>query len=770
MRRYRSHISFRRVVAGVFLLSFVGCTDQKEPPPELASVVDVDMKSVKDVLTQRGQLDATLFANEVQAQEYEQAFVRLWDDLRADDPYRVLAGFPFETLIVPKLGGGERKDWGAGEIRSYRPKDTETLDHAQYETRLRTLSRQLRIVQTEWHHSKFEPASDGKPARSIVSAELHVAHARGQLRFVVRSKLTVEWSDKRDRYGHPVPRSIDATETELFEKRGKPMFEHLMTVDPSKIPPADRAPGIFLLLYDLNGDGLTEIILAGPNLVYWNRGGGQFDQAEFLADGSYWLAAAGILADFDGDRRTDFLAIPVYDGLLRLYKGDGLGRFPSIPRKVFDQRVVHAQVLSAGDVDSDGDLDLFVGQWKPPYFQGAMPTPFYDALDGPPDYLLENDGKGNFKDITERALLSAKRHRRTYSSSLVDLDDDGDLDLMAVCDFAGLDLYRNDGGGYFSDVTDRWVDERHAFGMAHTLGDFDGDGQLDFYMIGMSSTTARRLEQLGLHRPDFEDYAKHRMPMAFGNRMYLARGGRFVAPKHPLQVARTGWSWGCTSTDFDNDGDADIYVANGHISGKSSKDYCTRYWCHDIYAGSSENDVVLDQFFKEESKSELGEISWNGYEHNVLYLNDGNQGFLNASFLLGAAFEYDARAVASEDLDGDGRRDLLVVEHNVQKARDYLHVYLNRSETSGSWIGVRLAQGRRGPALMGTKVLARSGTRNWIYRVVSGDSNNAQHAPTVHFGLGQVAQIDEIEIRWPDGQVTRLKQPQLGIYHTVESP
>ena len=136
---------------------------------------------------------------------------------------------------------------------------------------------------------------------------------------------------------------------------------------------------------------------------------------------------------------------------------------------------------------------------------GSMPTPYYNANDGYPDALLINDGNGSFTDNTEVAGLASKRNRRTYSASFADLDGDNDLDLFCVCDFSGIDVYYNDGNGYFKDMTDQLVKERHGFGMGHTISDFNGDGILDIFMVGMSSTTARRLDRLNLGRKGFED-------------------------------------------------------------------------------------------------------------------------------------------------------------------------------------------------------------------------------------------------------------------------
>jgi hypothetical protein len=757
----------------VWLAILSGCTEDPAATPDEPADVERPPTSVEEIVAQRSQLDTTVFSDEVQAQTYERAFVRLWDQLLAGDAFTVLKAFPFDTFLLGKFDSPERQDWGVGEMKFYRTMEpSESLSHDQYVRRLDALEfDDWNIVQTEWHHSRFEPATDGHAARSVVSAELHVAHDRRDHRFIIRAKLKVQWSGRRDSEGVPIAAVIDATQVEVIEREGRPMFEEILTVDPTRVPPA-RIPRISpLLLHDLDGDGLSEIVLAGCNLVYWNRGDGQFEHGEFLSHGFPELANAGILADFDGDGWVDFLGVAKTDNHLRFFSGSSGGRFTTPSRKCFSEKLVEPQTMTAGDVDGDGDLDLFIGQWKPPYVKGTMPTPFYDALDGPPDYLLENDGSGNFTDVTQRANLAAKRTRRTYSASLVDLDDDGDLDLIAVCDFAGLDLYRNDGAGRFSDVTGDWVDERHAFGMSHATGDFDGDGRLDLYMVGMSSTTARRLDQLGLNRPGFEQHAKYRMPMAYGNRMLLGRDGRFLAADNQDQVARTGWSWGCTATDFDNDGDLDLYVANGHLSGKSTKDYCTRYWCHDIYAGGSQPDKTLSEFFSTKLYPALGhEVSWNGYEHNVLFLNRKGGEFLNAAFLLGAAFEFDSRAVASDDLDGDGRRDLLVVEYDASAFRQYLHVLANRSESEGNWIGVRLIPRRGGPSPMGAKVIARSGSRRWIHHVVSGDSFSTQHAFVAHFGLGSVKQVDSVEIYWPGGRVSRLKRPATGTYHRVQSP
>jgi hypothetical protein len=422
-------------------------------------------------------------------------------------------------------------------------------------------------------------------------------------------------------------------------------------------------------------------------------------------------------------------------------------------------------VITAGDMDSDGDLDVWLGQYQAPYRSGQMPTPYYDANDGHPAFLLRNDGSGKFEDVTESAGLQAKRFRRTYSASFVDLDDDRDLDLVVISDFSGVDVYQNNGNGQFTDVTRTMVDERHAFGMSLTFGDYNSDSRLDFLMIGMSSTTARRLHRLGLGRDDFPKHQSMRPAMGYGNRMYLAENDTFRQATFNDQVARTGWSWGTTSRDFDNDGDRDVYVANGHISGSTAKDYCTRFWCHDIYSVDSKPDPALDAFFQMTFPVSPTSMSWNGFEHNVLLWNRDGQGFANIGFLAGVAFEFDSRNVIGDDLDGDGRVDLVVVSFHGNSGQAAVHVIQNKIETDSNWIGLRL--GHLPGSGIGATVRLMTPDRVFRDVVVAGDSLLSQHAPTVHFGLGTATQIDAIEVTWPGGKTIRISKPAINRYHEI---
>ena len=750
--------------AFVFCL-FCSCNKSEEKTEENAATES--NKALVELQKEREELDKTVFADETKAVQHEQVFITLWDRLRNEDPLKVLNQFEFKTLIFGNLTPQESPDWGIEGITIGALNGTEKkITREQYQILINNFHDEgWRLNQSEWHHSKFIPAENNEPARSIVSCEMHCTSSKEEKRVIIRGKIKVTWSINEGE--DPTPNTIDINDLQIITRQGKKIFQEAMNADP-KIEAPRRFPRFSpIMVYDLDGDGLNEIIAGGCNLIYKNQGDGKYTKKDFLLNPIVRPAEAGLLADMNGDGNVDFIGGNSVDGSLLLFLGDKKG-FNKAPIKFNIPPLQGLHALSAADIDGDNDLDLFVGQWKAPYIGGSMPTPYYDANDGYPDYLLRNDGNNIFIDITDQSGLAKKRDRRTFSASLVDLNFDTHPDLVVVADFSGLDFYINDGKGNFTDKTADFGDEKYAFGMSHTFGDWDGDGIQDLCLVGMSSTTARRLDGLGITKPGYEKYSLMRAPMTYGNRLYTRDSkGNFTQPKFTASAARSGWSWGCTATDFDLDGDTDLYVVNGHISGNSAKDYCTRFWCHDLYTGNSKPNTVLDDLFQTELLSGLGkDFSWNGFEHNAMYLNQSGKDFLNAGFLLGSAFEYDSRSVLATDMDENGTQDLIVVEYNAKTMSQRLHIYKNTIDSDNSWIGINLADNQY-TSPVGSVITARSQSRNWSKIIVNGDGFTSQGPSRAHFGLGKIKELSEIEVVWPNGKKTILKNPKINQYHQV---
>jgi hypothetical protein len=730
--------------------------------------VDQMLSRLMAIEAKEKEVAETVWAEELIAQRAGQVFERFWDLFNASiDRWELAAAFTSDSWLLPQFATPVRVAHG---IQLCEPVRHVRLSAAEWPTYLRSFEQAgWRPVQLEFRHNRCE-VTEGRPVRSQLHFEVHLEQPAGEQRAALAGNLDVTWAVGLKADGFPAVREVDASQLSLKTLQGPVPFAPVLE---EIVRPPEKSQFIDpLILHDLDGDGLSEIILAARNLVFRRRAWNRFER-EPLCRHPIGLIFTGVIADFSGDGQDDFLCAK-FEGL-SLFRGSTNGVFEEPERRVWsvEPHLKYAQVLTCGDVDSDGDLDIWLGQYKGPYVRGQMPTPYFDANDGNPAYLLLNDGSGKFTDATEVAGLAEKRWRRSYSGSLIDLDKDEDLDLLVVSDFAGVDVYANDGNGLFTDLTAQWLPERHVFGMAHAFADFNADGDLDFLVTGMHCPTPQRLEALGLVRPERPDYAVMRARMTRGNRLFLRDvSGYFGSSALSDSIAHSGWSWGCTAFDFDNDSYPDVYIGNGHESKQSVQDYEPEFWLHDIYVGSSQHDEVVWAYFGSKQGRTRGQgMSYGGYEKNRLFWNQSGSRFLEVGHLLGVALESDSRAVAADDLDGDGREDLLVTTTEVwPTVRQTLRVYHNRVENTGNWLAVRLSPRGIGVSSVGAVVTVSAGGRRLIQAVATGDSHRAQRANRLHFGLGPIEEVDRLEVRWPNGTSSILAAPGINECHTVEAP
>lgn len=697
-----------------------------------------------------------LWTEEIEAQRHGRVFETLWDQFNNGVDWQELLMDSGATLVL-----GEAVVWDE-MVLPY------GIREARFDDRERRLGGEALGSWIERHKSdgwvvshvefrlrRYESGTlaTGGP-KGVIDCRLALTNTVRNERLFVEGALQVEWGSATvPNRQEPSVSVIDCRRLEIRFRAGTLPFE---TVFETVVASPEHAASIDpLLVRDLDGDGYAEIILANRNLVF-RRTSETGYRAAPLCPFPPGVISTAVFGDVDGDGSIDLVC----------QKGQGLVVLRGSPEGLFDEpeRIIWTSpaalpypiVVTCGDVDGDGDLDLFLGQYRSPYEGGSLPTPFYDANDGYPAYLLRNNGRLEFADVTEEVGLAGKRKRRIYSASLVDIDGQVGLDLVVVSDFAGADLYLNDGHGAFRDVTTSWLGDALGFGMAHTFSDFNVDGQLDLLMIGMTSPTVDRLDHLGLWRSGLTEDRSLRARMAQGNRLFLSGDdGRFHQDKMSQSVARAGWAWGCGAADFNNDGYPDVFIGNGFDSRASVRDYESEYWLHDAFVADSIRDPAVYLYFEEKSKRTRGVgHSYGGYESNRLYLNLMGNRFVEGGHLLGLGRQSDTRNVVADDLDGDGRVDLVLTHYERwPEAKQTLRIYENKTVAAGNWIGFRLqAEASRMTSTIGTAIVVEVGGKRIVATYTTGDSYRSQRSGDVHFGLGSETTVDRVTVRWPDGR------------------
>ncbi|MEM7309336.1 MAG: CRTAC1 family protein [Planctomycetota bacterium] len=444
---------------------------------------------------------------------------------------------------------------------------------------------------------------------------------------------------------------------------------------------------------------------------------GRFSDVTASAGGGDTGAGMGALFfDADGDGDLD-LFVANY-GADVLYDN----RLPAALADVSDGAGIGGDLWSAGvaasDYDRDGDLDLYVTSYLV-YDTSLMPPtgelgsyrredpiemlPF--AFPGQRNTFLRNESNAEelrFADATEDLKLTDEAGRG-MQPVFWDFDRDGDDDLYVANDVSYNMLWRNEDGARFKDVSFATGMDDPRGGMGVAVGDVDQDGDEDLFLTNWQlEPNALYLNNLLSHRSK-----KHRVA--------TFRDAIVPSGLGPSGIGAT--SWGAELFDAENDGDLDLFVANGY----TSPDYESTGIC-------------------------VG-------QPNHFFENDGRGGFVEASAGAGRALarELPSRCAVGCDFDRDGDVDLVVTANNgpVQLLRNELP-----QERRGHWLLIRLRGAGANTHAIGAEVTLTAGERTQRRSLRAGTSYLGGNPPELHFGLGEAA-TGEVSVRWPSGAESR---------------
>jgi len=502
--------------------------------------------------------------------------------------------------------------------------------------------------------------------------------------------------------------------------------------------------GTGVAVADFDDDGAPDIFVptggGTPNLLFRNRGDGTFDEvaAGFGLDDTR-QARSALWVDYDGDDDLDLFVgrdcfAAGFDGITQAVI-DAAGDCGAPVVSLYEQRpggfvdisdsvglltpagalnnTYHAGGLSAADISGDGLPDLYFARW-----QTIAELYISDTLD------LDRREVGGYS-LGSGLTAIGDAEGGHWQALFHDFDADGRLDLFVNVDFSFNRLWMNEPG---LDLIDRAADAGldtafNEMGMA--AGDYDNDGDVDLYLTNI------------------HDWPVHH-PQISRNRLYRNDTGggpvAFTDRAQPAGVGATGWGWGATWLDADNDGDLDLAVTNGYC--QPAPDFC-----------GPEYEFDASRFFV-------------------------NPGDGSAFTEVGASVGFDdtliGAGLVAADLDGDGRLDLLQTAIDQATGpseqplgrRERLTLYFNRAPDDGA-VG-RFARVAARPDSGDTRALGARvelelfDGRRLTRLVTAGESWMSQAPAVLHFGIPAGAEVRRMKVRWPGGGRTVLPPPPEG--------
>ena len=515
---------------------------------------------------------------------------------------------------------------------------------------------------------------------------------------------------------------------EVSPTTSKITWTHDNAHSPDRQLPETVGAGCAFLDYDNDGWMDVYLVNSGPsdfftppaplkNALYRNNRDGTFtdmtDKAG-VAGGRFGMGVAA--ADYDGDGNID-LYITNY-GQNILYRNNGNGTFTDVTDKAGVTAPGWSTCATWFDYDNDAKLDLFVSSFV-----------FYDKSQNPlctdetlqrryycvprlfkpqPSRLFHNNGDGTFQDVSRESGIAGSPGK-SFGAVATDVNNDRLMDLFVANDTMPNFLFLNKGGGKFEEIglasgVAYGEAGRPRSGMGVDAADYDNDGWQDLFVANIDQ------EFFSLYRNDKE-------------LIFTDQPGE-IAPATQLLSG-----WGLKFFDYDNDGDPDLFLVNGHP-----------------------DDMIETRVARVKHKEPM-----------LLFENTGRN-FKDVSASAGTVFTkmFSGRGMALGDFDNDGDADVLTSNNGGPPL-----LLRNQGGNRNNWIGLQLVATKSNPAAVGAVITWQAGTLKRSRLKIGGGSYLSSHDPREILGVGSATKIDLVEIRWPSGKIDKLTNLSLNSYIKV---
>jgi hypothetical protein len=513
---------------------------------------------------------------------------------------------------------------------------------------------------------------------------------------------------------------------------------------------------------DFNNDGLMDIYFAGnevPNKLYLNQGNMKFKDITASAgvDGGKGWKNGVTLVDINNDGLLDIyickggsVKSTAEERTNMLYVNQGNLTFKEEAKAYGLADTGYSTHAAFFDMDNDNDLDMYLTSRPDSFYLGL--SRMVSGKRNPPencrDKLFRNDN-GKFTEIGKKAGIG---HNFGYALAVVtaDLNGDGYQDIFVSNDYADNDyIYINQKNGSFKDEVKSMTNHLSLFSMGADIADINNDGFEDVLVMEMlpenykrSKVSMPRMDVSGFHAIVDSGFQKQYMH----NVLHLNQGNGFFSDISQLAgVSKTEWSWSTLMSDFDNDGNRDIFVANGYRRDLFDGDLQKK---QEMYVRANMNKYSSSAEMFEKGFKEYMDIYDPIKVKNYLFRNKGGLKFENVSDAWGFKDSTFSNGAAIADFDNDGDLDLVI--NNLDGVAD---LYKNITDKKNNYLRVKLEGPEKNPEGIGAKVsLFYDGKLQQFFQQKTVRGYLSTNEPIVHFGLGKKDKVDSVVIVWPDGK------------------